>query len=120
MLAIGVFKMSNVPGSYEKTSSDVQFTQNESGSGTLTANCTKIDGSTEESTLFYDVANMNGELTALPGGSYQRTSRNIRLENGDDGGVYLVAECEKINGDWVESKLALGDIANMDGVLTRG
>lgn len=110
--------MSNVPGSYTETSSDINFDQSSSGGGTLSADCKTMSGSSNKSTLIYDVANMNGVLTAMPGGSYQLTSRNVRMENGD-GGVYLVAECEKIDGSWVESKLALGDIANMDGVLTR-
>lgn len=111
--------MATVPGSYTETSTNVQFTQDSSGGGTLSADCRKIDGTTDHSVLVYDVANMNGVLIVLPGGSYQLTSRNIHLENGSDG-VYLVADCQKIDGTWVQSKLRLGDIANMDGVLTRG
>ena len=105
------------PGSYTKTSREVTFDQNSSGSGTLTAQCQKIDGSWIPSALQYDLANMNGALTPQPSGSYQLTSRNIRLENGDGGGVLLVAECKKIDGTWVRSSLKLSDIANIDGVL---
>ena len=107
------------PGSYTKTSRNINFAQNSSGGGTLSAQTQKIDGSWTEGTLQYDVANMNGALVPLPNGSYQRTARNIRLENGN-GGVYLVAEVQKINGSWVESKLKLEDIANCDGNLKYG
>ena len=110
--------MSNVPGSYTQTSTNIDFDQGSNGGGTLTADCKAMNGSSHQSALIYDVANMNGVLTAMPGGSYQLTARNIHMENGSDG-VYLVAECKKINGSWVESKLSLGDIANIDGVLTR-
>jgi hypothetical protein len=107
------------PGSYLKTSRGVTFEQDASGGGALSAECQKMDGSWIHSALHYDLANMNGVLTPEPSGSYQQTSRNIRLENGE-GGVYLVAECRKINGSWVSSKLKIEDIANIDGVLKYG
>lgn len=49
---------------------------------------------------------------APPPGSYQQTSRNVQF----DGNV-LTAECKKIDGSWVTSRLKY-DIANCDGVLT--
>jgi hypothetical protein len=110
---------STVPGSYTETSQDIRFAQNPGGSGALSAQCKKMDGSWSASTLQYDVANMNGVLTPQPGGSYQLTARNIRMTNGSDG-VYLVAECQKRDGSWVESKLKIQDIANIDGTLKYG
>lgn len=110
--------MTSVPGSYIESSGNIQFVQASDGSGTLSADCRKTDGSIVNSVLVYDVANMDGVLTALPGGSYQLTSRNIHFENRSDG-VYLVADCQKVDGSWVQSALRLGDIANIDGVLTR-
>ncbi len=104
------------PGSYTKTSRNIAFDQNASGAGTVTAECQKMDGTWVRSALQYDLANMNGALIPQPSGSYQLTSRNIHLENGE-GGVLLVAECKKIDGTWVRSSLKLGDIANIDGVL---
>jgi len=105
-----------VPGSYVKTSQDINFSQDSGGGGVLNAQCQKIDGSWIASNLNYDVANMNGNLTPLPGGSYQLTARNIHMEN-KNGGVYLVAECKKIDGSWAASSLKIQDIANIDGIL---
>lgn len=107
------------PGSYAQTSRDINFAQSSGGGGPVSAQCQKMDGSWIASTLQYDLANMNGVLTPQPGGSYQLTSRNIRLTNGSDG-VYLVAECKKRDGSWVESKLKIQDIANIDGTLKYG
>ena len=105
-----------VPGSYTKTSKSISFDQDSSGGGRISAQCQKIDGSWTESGLTYDVANMNGVLTPLPGGDYQRTARKIHLEN-RNGGVSLVAECQKIDGSWVPSALNSA-ISNMNGALT--
>jgi len=111
------------PGSYERSSSDIDFDMNGSGngngigSGTLTAKTRKINGSIVDAVMQYDVANMDGTLVPLPAGSYQRTCRNIRLENAADGKVVIAAECEKINGEWVETRYTIPDIANIDGNL---
>lgn len=50
----------------------------------------------------------------IPTGSYQETSRNIK--------IVLLAECKKIDGTWQESSLDItncikGDITNVDGKL---
>lgn len=111
--------MSAVPGSYNASCQNIEFNQNSGGGGVLQARAQKLDGSFVSATLVYDVANMNGALTPLPSGSYQQSARNIYLENGSDG-VYLVAEVQKINGSWVQSRLKLEDIANIDGTLKYG
>jgi CVNH domain len=54
--------------------------------------------------------------TAPPPGTYQQTSRNIRFEPAEQGRFYLIAECQKVDGTWQESKLKY-DIANCDGQL---
>ena len=51
-----------------------------------------------------------------PPGTYQRTSRNVRFEPAEEGRHSLVAECQKRDGSWQESRLKY-DIANCDGVL---
>jgi hypothetical protein len=51
------------PGSYTRTSDNIQFTPDAGGGGTLTARCRKNDGSWVQSTLRYDIANCNGVLT---------------------------------------------------------
>lgn len=108
--------MTTLPGSYTETSRNVVFTPNSSGGGVLTAECRRINGSWAPSQLTYDIANNDGTLTALPSGSYQKTARNIRFAQ-EGGAIYLVAECQRINGQWTESRLKY-DIANIDGVLT--
>lgn len=55
-------------------------------------------------------------MAQVPPGTYERTSRNIRIEPAEQGRIVIVAECQKVNGTWVESKLKY-DIANCDGVL---
>ncbi len=64
-----------------------------------------------------------GETTtrqALPPGSYLESSRNERVEFDDDGTQWLVAECAKCDGTWVESRLQLREIHNSNGQLTYG
>ena len=51
-----------------------------------------------------------------PPGTYERTSRNVRFEDAEEGRHVLVAQCQKIDGTWVESRLKY-DIANCNGVL---
>ena len=43
----------------------------------------------------------------LPPGSYQRSSRNERVERDADGKDWLIAECRKVDGTWIESRLQL-------------
>ena len=40
-----------------------------------------------------------------PPGTYQRTSRNIRFEPAEQGRYWLIAECEKEDGSWQQSRL---------------
>ena len=54
---------------------------------------------------------------ALPPGSYAESCRNERIEVHDDGQQWLVAECRRCNGEWVESRLQLKEISNNDGRL---
>ena len=51
------------PGSYQQTSRDIQFSGD-----VITATCQKIDGSWVQSSLRYDIANCNGQLTWAPNG----------------------------------------------------
>lgn len=53
---------------------------------------------------------------AIPPGSYLRTSRCLRVESAEDGGLLIIAECQKKDGSWQESRIKY-DIANCDGVL---
>lgn len=56
-------------------------------------------------------------MADAPVGSYQETSRNIEF-SGTPGKTSLIlkAQCQKIDGSWVESELKY-DIANCDGKL---
>lgn len=128
-------------GSYQNTC------DNESVSGdTLRARCETADGDSIFSRLdnfndcVGDISNDDGRLTcarddndgddeygdrrdedrgvATPGGSYQQTCRNERVERAD-----LIADCADRNGRWRHSELSnyrfcRGDIANSNGVLT--
>ena len=51
-----------------------------------------------------------------PPGTYELTSRNIRVESAEQGRIVLLAECKKVDGTWVQSQLKY-DIANCNGVL---
>ena len=56
----------------------------------------------------------------LPLGSYRKSSRNARIEHGDDGTHWLIAECARGDGSWIESRLQLKEIHNTDGRLEYG
>jgi hypothetical protein len=56
------------------------------------------------------------DSTAPPPGTYQATSRNIQFVSAEQGRFTLKAQCQKVDGTWVESTLKY-DIANCDGVL---
>lgn len=105
-----------VIGSYTETSRNINFEADSNGKGgTLTAECRKMDGTYVASSLRYDTSNQNGVLTSIPSGSYQRTSRNIKVENRDDG-AYLTAECQKRDGSWAPSSIKI-ELENVDGKL---
>lgn len=53
---------------------------------------------------------------APPPGTYERTSRNIRVEQAEEGRLLITAECQKSDGTWAQSQLKY-DIANCNGVL---
>lgn len=63
---------------------------------------------------------MSNEREPLPIGSYQRSSRNERVERDDNGTYWLIAECARCDGSWVESRLQLKEIHNTDGRLEYG
>jgi len=100
------------PGSYTKTAREASI----SADGTLTAQLQKMDGAWVPASYQYDLSNQNGSFYPLPAGTYNLTSRNIHVENREDG-PYLVAECRKINGTWVSSAIKLPHVENIDGVL---
>lgn len=108
--------MSEVTGSYLRSSKDVTFEEDANGKGgTLTAMCAQTDGTYVQSTLRYDTSNQNGVLTSIPSGSYVKTSRNIQVENRDDG-AYLTAECQRRDGSWTDAAIKI-DLVNVDGTL---
>ncbi|MGD0548530.1 MAG: CVNH domain-containing protein [Terracidiphilus sp.] len=51
-----------------------------------------------------------------PPGTYEATSRNIKVTAAEEGRIVLSAECRKVDGTWVKSELKY-DIANCNGVL---
>ena len=65
------------------------------------------------------LTSQKGETTmalTTPPGTYERTSRNIQIVAAEEGRVVITAECQKVDGTWVQSKLKY-DIANCNGVL---
>jgi hypothetical protein len=56
------------PGTYERTSRDIQVKQVEEGRILITAECQKTDGTWVKSELKYDIANCNGVLKWAPNG----------------------------------------------------
>ena len=124
-------------GSYQQSCVDIR-----SNGNTLSARCTAPNGQRIHSTFQIgtcrggDVANVNGYLRCnggggghypgygpgfgpVPGGSYQSSCRNTRM----NGGV-LSAQCTATNGQWIGSSLAVNrcrpgtDIANVNGRLS--
>lgn len=55
-------------------------------------------------------------MSDIPPGTYLRTSRNVRVEPAEEGRIWIIAEAQKIDGSWKESRLKY-DIANCDGTL---
>jgi hypothetical protein len=56
------------PGTYQRTSRNIQFTPLDQGRFLLRAECQKQDGSWAPSELKYDIANCNGVLKWAPNG----------------------------------------------------
>lgn len=117
-------------GSYKDSCRTIQVV-----GGTLIAQCQKIDGSWQNSTLQYgmcdgDIRNDNGKLRckqragtktskSAPKGSYKKSCKNYYTE-----GKRLYATCEKKNGGWRSSSINYKncnkDIWNDNGNLTCG
>lgn len=108
-------------GSYQQTCSNIAM-----DGDTLSATCTRFDGSTNDTTLAYaaqcvgDVGNVNGILVCTgPVGSYGLTCVNAFVEAN-----ILHATCQRRDGSWVQSTLQFqgfqGDVTNCDGVLQNG
>ena len=57
-----------VPGSYTRSSENIEFIPDGGGGGTLKARCRKINGDWVESSLKYDIANCDGVLKWAPNG----------------------------------------------------
>jgi len=122
VLAGAQAQQSTPQGSYAKTCNNVSV----SGT-TLNATCMTFNQQPSQTSLpFYsscvgDIGNVNGTLAcAGPNGSYALTCRNSVVQ-----GDVLSAECQKINGQWVPSKLTgfqgfQGNISNCDGQLKNG
>jgi hypothetical protein len=55
-------------------------------------------------------------MADIPPGTYLRTSRNVSVQPAEEGRIYIVAECQKEDGSWQQSKLKY-DIANCNGTL---
>lgn len=55
-------------------------------------------------------------MADIPPGTYSRTSRNVRVEPAEEGRIWLIAECQRADGGWQESRLKY-DIANCNGTL---
>lgn len=56
-------------------------------------------------------------MADIPPGTYLKTSRNVKVEPAEEGRIWIVAECQRIDGSWKQNKFKY-DIANCDGTLT--
>jgi hypothetical protein len=133
IIFVGAEAMAQKPvpsGSYKDSCRTIQIV-----GGTLIAQCQKIDGSWQNSTLQYatcegDIRNDNGKLKckqktksktskSAPKGSYKKSCKNYYTE-----GKRLYAQCEKKNGGWRSSSINYKncnkDIWNSNGNLTCG
>jgi hypothetical protein len=107
------------PGSYRQSCRNERMVSRDD----LQAECRRNNGEFRFTRLDIDrcrgrdIANINGHLECgdhrysgnygryqMPGGSWQQTCRNARLERDD-----LHAECRQRDGDWVRSKIDLDD-----------
>ncbi len=52
----------------------------------------------------------------IPPGTYQLTSRNVRISDAGDGRITITADTQMANGSWTTSSLKY-DIANCNGQL---
>lgn len=88
---------------------------------TLYATCRNVNGDWKEASLplgycNYEIYNTNGRLACtLPYGTYQRSCRNARVQNGQ-----LYAECKTRNGAWANTVAPAAcnrDLSNDNGML---
>ena len=116
--SVSVFADNLPPGSYKQTCSDIAL----SGE-TLTATCTRFDGSRKKTELPFAtscvgmISNVDGNLACTGAvGSFYRTCRNIRIQDHK-----LHASCERINGSWMDSSTDFSGyqhpVTNCDGRL---
>jgi hypothetical protein len=101
-------------GSYKASCRNLNVEKN-----TLYATCRNVNGDWKEASLGlgycnYEIYNTNGVLACtLPYGTYQRSCRNARVQNGQ-----LFAECKTRSGAWVNTAAPAAcnrDLANDDG-----
>jgi CVNH domain len=103
-------------GSYKASCRNLNVEKN-----TLYATCRNVNGEWKEASLplgycNYEIYNTNGALACtLPYGTYQRSCRNARVQNGQ-----LYAECKTRSGDWARTVAPAAcsrDLANDNGML---
>lgn len=127
------------PGTYTKTSKNIELQGVGEGRFRLVADCQKLDGSGYvRSELDYDIANDDGQLVwapeglgrKIPGaivgthnvspdappGTYLTTCRDVSFRHDDDGHYTLRAVCKRLNGSEQPFELKY-DIANNNGKL---
>lgn len=56
-------------------------------------------------------------MADIPPGTYLATSRNVQIQQAEQGRIVITAECQRVDGSWQSSELKY-DIANCDGTLT--
>jgi hypothetical protein len=113
-----------LPESFRETCREINLRR-----GTLEANCLKVDGTWNWSTLFLgscygEIANDNGVLRCggrqvhapIPKGSYLQSCRELVVQ-----GSVLTGECRDSRDNWVPASLDLGscrgEVGNSNGVL---
>lgn len=103
-------------GSYKASCRNLNVEKN-----TLYATCRNVNGDWKEASLplgycNYQIYNTDGTLACtLPYGTYQRSCRNARVQNGQ-----LYAECKTRDGAWANTAAPAAcsrDLANDNGML---
>jgi CVNH domain len=103
-------------GTYPASCRDLNVEKN-----TLYGNCRNVNGDWKQASLDlghcnYPIYNSDGVLACtLPYGTYQRSCRNARVQNGQ-----LFAECKTNSGAWANTVAPVAcnrDLANINGAL---
>ncbi|KAG8768571.1 hypothetical protein FRB91_000435 [Serendipita sp. 411] len=101
--------------SFQLTSTDITL------DGTvLSANCKRVDGEMQPSSIDLDplFGNINGQFQ-FGQSDFAQTANDYSISTQDDGTILLTGNLQRADGSWDQASIDLSEyIANMDGNLT--